>query len=128
MEPVFLDSLYDETMRLMEDARDYHRHWEQSDRAALPLNEGCAMSRECLSMTARLTSVMAWVLTQRAISAGEIEAEEAADDEYRLLAEAIHVTPVRMQSDRLPRRLWRLLDSSWRLYRRVQRLESQLVH
>lgn len=124
MENVFLLNLYHETLRLLEDARDYHRHWERHDRAALPLDQGCAMSRECLSMTARLTSVMAWVLTQRAAHAGEITREEAASPENRLLADTIHTQPLHASPDNLPRRLWRLLESSDRLYRRVQRMEA----
>ena len=125
MENVFIVNLYYETMRLLEDARDYHRHWERMDRAALPLEQGCAMSRECLSMTARLTSVMAWVMTQRAVHAGEISREEADSPDNRLLAQAIHTEPVRAPQNQLPRRLWRLLDSSYRLYCRVQRMESR---
>lgn len=121
---MFLANLYHETMRLLEDARDYHRHWERQDRAALPLDQGCAMSRECLSMTARLTSVMAWVMTQRAVHAGEISPEEAASPENRLLAQPIHTEPMRAQQNQLPRRLWQLLDSSYRLYCRVRRMES----
>lgn len=124
MENVFLYNLYRETMRLLEDARDYHRNWERHDRAALPLDQGCAMSRECLSMTARLTSVMAWVMTQRAVHAGEISAEEAASPDNRLLAQSIHTEPLSTPRDQLPLRLWRLLDSSYRLYRRVQRMET----
>jgi regulator of CtrA degradation len=124
LENVFLFNLYRETMRLLEDARDYHRHWERQDRAALPLDQGCAMSRECLSMTARLTSVMAWVMTQRAVHAGEISAEEAANPDNRLLAQSIHTDPVITPRDQVPSRLWRLLDSSYRLYQRVRRMES----
>lgn len=124
MENVFLAKLYHETMCLLEDARDYHRHWERQDRAALPLDQGCAMSRECLSMTARLTSVMAWVLTQRAVHAGELSREEATNMENRLLAHPIHTEPLHAPRDQLPRRLWRLLDSSYQLYCRVQRMES----
>lgn len=125
MENVFLLNLYHETMRLLEDARDYHRHWERQDREALPLDQGCAMSRDCLSMTARLTSVMAWVMTQRAVQAGEISAEEACSPENRLLAHSIHTEPVKAREGQVPGRLWRLLDSSYRLYLRVQRIESR---
>lgn len=127
MDNAFVCNLYDETMRLMEDAREYHRHWERTDREALPLDEGCAMSRECLSMTARLTSVMAWVLTQRAVTAGELSPEEAVSGDNRLLADPIHLAPLEVAPDRLPSRLWRLLDSSYRLYSRVRRIESRMI-
>lgn len=128
MESPFLASLYRETMRLLEDARDYHRHSERSDRAALPVDDGCAMSRECLSMTARLTSVMAWVMVQRAVHAGEISDSDAASPENRLLAEPIHLAPIAIGQERLPRRLSRLLDRSWRLYQRVRRIDDARVY
>ncbi len=127
MNSPFLASLYDETILLLEDARDYHRQAEQSDRKALPVNDGCAMSRECLSMTARLTSVMAWVLVQRAVHAGELTHSDAAAPENRLLVGPIHLTPIAMERERLPRRLWGLLERSWRLYQRVRRIDGARV-
>jgi regulator of CtrA degradation len=123
----FLASLYDETMRLLEDARDYHRNGERREREALPANEGCAMSRECLSMTARLTSVMAWLMVQRAVHAGEMTNSDAASPENRLLAEPIHLTPIAIERQRHSQRLWRLLERSWRLYQRVRRIDGARV-
>lgn len=128
MESVFLTNLYNETMRLMEDVRDYHRHSERGDRRALPFDDACDMSRECLSMTARLTSVMAWVITQQAVRAGELTCEEAKSLGSRLMEDAIHV-PSTAEQAHLPLRLCRLLDLSHRLYQRVRRIDAtRLIH
>ena len=74
-------------------------------------------------MTARLTQIMAWLLSQRAVQAGELSRAEALGDQ------ALTEVQVCMAQDNqawrgLPKRLVSLLDKSHRLYVRVARLDE----
>ncbi|MBF0392640.1 MAG: DUF1465 family protein [Alphaproteobacteria bacterium] len=127
MATVFVDRMYRETLRLLEDARDYLLHWEKRDRAGASLGTRLVISRECMLMTARLTSVMSWVLVQKAVEAGEISDDEAILDENRLLVREVHVRPLPAGPGPLSARLWTMLERSNRLFQRVRRLDDMVT-
>ena len=104
---LFIDRIYEETLRLLEDARDYMMHWERRDRYALAMEARPLLAHESMRMTARLTSVMSWLLVQRAVDAGEITVYEALTEDYRLLVTSVHTTPLPSACEVLPARLCR---------------------
>ena len=121
---VFFSKTYDEALGLLEAARVYLSVLEPIDRRGLAMPERLRLCSETLRMTARLTQIMAWLLSQRAVHAGEISGTEALSDQ-RELAE-VDVCMARGEQDwrGLPRRLVALLDRSHRLYIRVARLDE----
>ncbi|MGN5374150.1 DUF1465 family protein [Sphingomonas hankookensis] len=107
-------------MLLADEARAYFNEDSRGDRAALDPMARVVLSCESLKITTRLMHVIAWLLTQRAIDAGEIAAE-LADDPLRGLA-----TPPATGDDVLatmPAGTGALIRASIDLYRRAERIE-----
>ena len=120
----FFSKTYDEALDLVEAARSYLKVLEPIDRRSLPVPERLRLCSETMRMTARLTQIMAWLLSQRAVHAGEISRAEALSDQ-QVLTE-VDVCMARDDQDwrGLPKRLVALLDKSHRLYIRVARLDE----
>lgn len=120
----FFSKTYDETLDLLEAARGYLSALEPIDRGTLGLPERLRLCAETTRMTARLTQIMAWLLAQRAVHAGEISRDEALSDQDTLTGVAVCMERREEDWQGLPRRLVALLDKSHRLYIRVARLDE----
>ena len=118
-----VDGLYVETMLLADEARSYFDSTGRVSRDALSPIDRVVFSCESLKVTTRLMHVIAWLLTQRALDAGEIAVDTALDPARRL------GTPV-ISDDaavaKLPAEAQILVASSIDLYRRVERLDDGL--
>ena len=124
MAGVFLNATYDETFRLLLEARDYLAREEPLDRRRLSPMERLVLNCEAMRLTARLTQVMAWLLLQKAVHAGEISAAESAASHRRLAGQAVCRSRELRQTRAVPPVLGRLLDRSYDLYSRVERLDE----
>ncbi len=115
-----IDSLYVEAMLLADEARSYFNDAGQEERALLDPMTRVVLSCESLKITTRLMHVIAWLLTQRAIDAGEIAAD-LGDDPLRALA----TSPVTEEAvlATMPRTTQTLIRASIDLYRRAERIE-----
>jgi len=116
-----IDTLYLDAMVLADEARGYFDQHGRSDRDSLdPMTRVC-FSCESLKVTTRLMHVIAWLLTQRAIDAGEMAPREALDPSRRLgpapVSEKIAV-------EAMPMAAQTLIEASTELYRRVARLDD----
>lgn len=69
-----IDSLYTEAMVLADEARSYFDQGGIADREALSPLMRVTLSCESLRVTTRLMHVLSWLLTQRAIDAGQMSA------------------------------------------------------
>ncbi|HEX3498825.1 MAG TPA: DUF1465 family protein [Stellaceae bacterium] len=123
----FFAKTYDETLGLLVEVRDYVAEGEQRDRAALAPVVGAKLSCEALRVTARLTQVMAWLLAQKAIQAGELSTAEVVERNDRLtdIAVCMDEEP-EDEIVGLPARFRELLERSHRLYIRVARLDEMI--
>ena len=72
MTPKLVDSLYMEAMLLADEARAYFDRNGREDRMSLDPLLRVGFSVESLKVTTRLMHVIAWLLTQRAVEAGEL--------------------------------------------------------
>ncbi|MEI6557588.1 MAG: DUF1465 family protein [Rhodospirillaceae bacterium] len=117
---------YDETMALLIEARNYAAYREPTDQRTLSPNVRLQVSYESLRVTSRLVQVMAWLLAQKAVHAGELTQEEGASEEYALSGGTICSDSAGTATEALPAGLVSLLDRSHRLYLRVQRLDEQV--
>lgn len=124
--PAYFRRTYDETMDLMVEARNYMAYVERRERERAGAVTGLRMSCEAMRVTSRLTQVMAWLMMQRAVYDGEIEAGEALSDENRLSGGDVCLDDSFTDDISLPNGLRSLLDRSFRLYQRVARLEAQM--
>ncbi|MBB6503499.1 regulator of CtrA degradation [Sphingomonas endophytica] len=116
-----IDSFYTEAMVLADEARHYFDEGGRVEREALPPMERVAFSCESLKVTTRLMHVIAWLLTQRAIAAGELPPTQALDPARRL-GDA-PTTDAGMLA-RFPAQARGLIASSVDLHRRVALLDA----
>jgi regulator of CtrA degradation len=119
--PKLVDSLYVEAMVLADEARSYFDSAAREDRLELEPVDRVGFSCESLKVTTRLMHIIAWLLTQRAVTAGELTRSQAGESDRRL-----GPAP---QSDaqllpRLPQPAVDLIRASEELYERVQRLDE----
>ena len=122
----YFDSTFEEAMALTRQARDYLAHQKQADFDRLSPVGRLVASCESMRLTARVTQVVAWLLVQKAVHAGEIEREQAAKPEYRLAGHAVCEETLPVLNEPMPERLADLLERSLRLYQRVSRLDAML--
>ena len=116
-----VDSLYIEAMVLADEARSYFDRAARDDRLALAPVDRVAFSCESLKVTTRLMHVIAWLLTQRAVAAGELSRAQAGASERRL-GHAAASDPALLP--RLPEAANELIRTSEELYDRVARLDQ----
>jgi len=120
----FFTRTYDETLGLLQAAREYFTFAYPVVERALPDSARMRVSCESMRVTARLSQVMAWLLAQRAAYAGEITRVEAASDKYSLGAHDVCLLDTDETLSGLPERLRELLAKSRQLYIRVARLDE----
>ena len=119
--PKLIDGLYVEAMVLADEARSYFDTLGRNDRLRLDPLDRVGFSCESLKVTTRLMHVIAWLLTQRAVEAGELTRAQARRPARRLgeAPESDHdLLP------RLPESARSLIESSRELYARVARLDE----
>jgi regulator of CtrA degradation len=80
-----------------------------------------------MRVTTRLMQAASWLLIQRAVREGEMRAEDAAGERYRLGSKEICLGGRSEGTEHLPGTLRDLLDRSEHLYRRIARLEKAML-
>ena len=121
MTPKIIDSLYVEAMVLADEARSYFDRNGREERLALDAIARVGFSCESLKVTTRLMQVIAWLLTQRAVEAGELSPAQARA-QARRLGDAAESDPAAIQ--KLPAGAAHLVQASQELYARVRRLDE----
>jgi regulator of CtrA degradation len=121
MTPKLVDALYVEAMVLADEARSYFDAQGRNDRLSLDPIDRVGFSCESLKVTTRLMHVIAWLLTQRAVAAGELSRDQAGQAERRL-GEAPDTDRDLFQ--RLPQTAAELVRASEDLYDRVGRIDA----
>jgi regulator of CtrA degradation len=116
-----IDSLYVESMVLADEARGYFDQGARVEREALDPLGRVTFSCESLKVTTRLMHVIAWLLTQRAVDAGELNPREALDPARRLGDAPVTDPAVLAQ---MPTDAAALIESSIDLHRRIARLDD----
>ncbi len=115
------NALYVEAMLLADEARGYFDEGGRAERDALDALTRVNFSCESLKVTTRLMHVIAWLLTQRAVAAGEIAPRDALHPSRRLgTAPASDGGVVTA----LPAQARALIAVSIDLHRRVARLDE----
>ncbi len=122
----YFDSTFDEAMALTREARDYLAYQEKADLESLSPVGRMAASCESMRLTARMTQVVAWLLVQKAVHAGDLTREQAAETKFRLAGQEICGDIEPLAAEPLPERLAELLARSHQMYQRVARLDAML--
>lgn len=119
-----VDSLYTEAMLLADEARSYFDEIGRSERDGLKPIERVAFSCESLKVTTRLMHVIAWLLTRKAVAAGEIRDDDGGAEKRRL-GQAADSDPEAIAM--LPPQARDIVASSIDLYQRVARIEDGMI-
>ncbi|WP_119168554.1 DUF1465 family protein [Algihabitans albus] len=122
----FLNGTYAEALALTQEARDYVALEERAERKGLRPADQLVAACESMRVTTRLTQVMAWLLVQRAVQAGEMTRDDARQPQHRLSAKEICETSELSAPADLTPRMMHLLSRSHALYERVARLDALL--
>lgn len=119
--PRVVDSLYVEAMVLADEARAYFDSAGRDDRLALEPRTRIGFACESLKVTTRLMQVIAWLMTQRAVAAGELACSEA-ESAGRRLGDAPEADEALLPL--LPEAAVALIRSSRELYERIRRIDE----
>ena len=119
----FFNKTYDETLSLLTEMRDYVAYCEERDRAQLAPLDSARLCCASLRATARLTQIMAWLLSQKAVHAGEMSTSDLVASNDPLAEIAVCMEG---ESAGLPQRFRDLIERSHRLYIRVARLDDMV--
>ena len=120
----FMPGVFNETMALLTEARDYFAEYGDDDQKKINEYLRTIYASEMSRITLRLSTIMAWTMAQRAVLSGKLTQEEAAthhglsyQDVCRVDSSVLHGV--------LPSYVCHLLDRSHELYERVARLDEQ---
>ncbi|MBY0518995.1 MAG: DUF1465 family protein [Sphingomonas sp.] len=116
-----VDALYVEAMVLADEARTYFDEGGRHEREALGPMARVSFSCESLKVTTRLMHVIAWLLTQRAVDAGEMSRSDALDPSRRL---GLPPNTDAAVIDEMPLQARALVNASIDLFRRTARLDA----
>ena len=116
-----VDALYVEAMLLADEARGYFDEAGRAEREALDPLTRVTFSCESLKVTTRLMHIIAWLLTQRAVAAGELRPRDALDPSRRL-GDAPLTEDASLAA--LPERARAMIAASADLHRRIARLDT----
>lgn len=121
----FFDRTMMEAMALLAETRRYLIDRSEPERKGMPIEYGLSASMESMRLVARLTQVLAWLLTHRAVHAGEMNLIEATRPDRRLGGRDLCLSTHGDDDPAMPEELRILLGRSLALYRRVARLDEQ---
>ena len=120
-----LMEVYSQAISLVEETADYLSNEGEQEKEQLPPLALTAFMSESMRLTTRLTTMMSWLMLQRAVADEEITADEVRKSEHRLrrLPNTLEIDGI--TKSMLPERLSDLVERSMTLYKRVERLEKQ---
>jgi regulator of CtrA degradation len=117
---------FDEGMSLVEETARYLDGRGRDESRDLPRKAAVLYAGESMRVTTRLMQAASWLLIQRAVHDGEMNADDASSDRYRLGSKEICFGGRGEDVQILPKTLQELLTRSDNLYRRIARLDDVL--
>lgn len=117
---------FNEGMGLVEETARYLDGRGREESRLLPRKAALLYAAESMRVTTRLMQAASWLLIQRAVHDGEMRAEDAAGERYRLGSKDICFGGRAEAVEILPKTLQDLLVRSDNLYRRIARLDEVL--
>jgi len=119
------DRTFQEGMDLVEETAAYLDGAGRQDSKRLTRQGALSYAAESMRLTTRLMQVASWLLVQRAVREGNMEALHACEDRYRIARETAPAADIDDVIG-LPHALAQLLARSERLYDRVMHLDRRM--
>src|SRR5580692_7757642 len=120
------DRTFDEGMALVEETARYLDGKGREEARTLPRKTAMLYAGESMRVTTRLMQAASWLLVQRAVHDGDMPADTAGSERYRLGSKEICLGAAADGVEQLPASLRDLLSRSDNLYRRIARLDDIL--
>ncbi len=120
------EKTFDEGMALVEETARYLDGRGREESRGLPRKAAMLYAGESMRVTTRLMQAASWLLVQRAVQDGDMQADVASQDRYRLGSKEICLGKSAESVKTLPPELQTLLERSDNLYRRIARLDDVL--
>ncbi|WP_300545104.1 DUF1465 family protein [Maricaulis sp.] len=117
--------LFREGMDLVEETANYLDGPGRDDSKSLDRAGALSYASESMKLTTRLMQAASWLLAQRAVSEGEMSAEDATDGKYRLSADR-PTDGLWPDGENPPPVLLDLVSRSRSLYSRLKRIDDNL--
>ena len=120
----FIDRTYTEVIILLEEVREYATLYGTNNTSlSFPKCDHNLVISEMLRLTTRLSAMVAWLLIQKGVARGDITAEQAHKNQYRLFDHRVCTQDSCTVDVALPPRLKRLLEKSEELFNRVSKMD-----
>lgn len=127
-EPVFfLENTYDEAYALLIESREFMERTVPEYRKRVTQMQRLMLTKETMRLTTRLTQIMAWLLTQKAVHLEQLTPNKAMHSAYRLGGQKVCLDLGDGNQEILPPQLRSLLCRSYELYVRINRLDQQIA-
>jgi regulator of CtrA degradation len=120
------EKTFEEGMALVDETARYLDGRGRTESHDLPRKAAMLYAGESMRVTTRLMQAASWLLVQRAVHEGDMDAADAAGERYRLGSKEICFGGGGEGIDQLPATLQDLLIRSDQLYRRIARLDEVL--
>ena len=120
---VILPGIHNECLALLAEAHDHFYQHGEEEQAHMNEREKIMYASEMSRITIRLSCVMAWLMTRKAVFSGKLTESEAAA-KYRLDCRDVCLNQHIKAESILPKKVIELLDKSFELYQRVARLDD----
>ena len=117
---------FNEGMALVEETAHYLDGRGRDESRRLQHQAALVYAGESMRVTTRLMQAASWLLIQRAVQEGDMSAEDAAQDRYRLGGREICLGRREQGLSDMPPKLIDLLERSESIYRRIARLDDVL--
>ena len=119
------DHTFQEGMDLVDETALYLDGAGRRDSKLLSRNAALAYAAESMRLTTRLMQVASWLLVQRAVREGDMGAEAASQNGYRLGPDQAAAEPA-APTEGLPATLANLIERASRLHDRIRHLDRRI--
>ena len=125
-ESELFNKIFREGMDLVEETASYLDGPGRADSRQLARMAAMAYATESMRLTTRLMQLASWLLLQRAVKDGELTANEAQKEKYRINLKEVGAQSEAEEGGDLPVALGDLIARSFALYRRIIHLDDML--
>ncbi len=120
------NKVFQEGMSLVEETANYLDGPGRQDARGFDRHGSIAYATESMRLTTRLMQLASWLLLQRAVSAGELNEDDAVKEKTRINLDEIGPGTDLAGGEQLPKCLTDLVERSLNLHQRVLRLDQMI--